>query len=822
MKSNSHLTRHRVTIHDDMISSGHQVIQKAAVSTFPTISADSTIPSNARIDAQIDIRRRIPKANSNTCSTNNNRTSNQTSTDMGNDGKNKRRKRSFEQKLNITSDPSPTTSSLFANIPNNPIDDDPFDSKHETTNAHCRPITDEYHNIFPPESIERTEAVMTTIQATSPLEKIVRANNNAPKSSPISIVEIDGSYKEGGGQILRNAITYAVLLQKSVIIRNVRANRGGGDATCKRPTQMGLNHPHQRRGTAKGGGLRPQHLMGIKLAVDIGDGGGMLLGGEVGSTTVSYVIPGEGSCGSNDMNNSSDDSVGKSASSKNDIDDKCDARASRGTNATPSTRNVENATANENIGNMIKYAADTGTAGSIALLLQAALLPAFVRSIRMLKRHRLHLPSTISSIMPAMPVVELELRGGTNADHAPQMDYVTQIFTPFINSYFQNTVAIGATAAAVPALNGQVTKNEANGCAPNSNATSITPLTIDIQKRGYFPKGGGIVHVQFRPPISSLYSLLDCFNENKIITFPPIKLTKCQPVSKILIQAFHAGKCPSSIPEKMVHGSIQTLKRAYRENATFRNRLMSEFAMMEESSDVRKVDRGGSCGNANLLMSKIVEDAEIKIIHETNCIGSGSGILIVAYPSTTDTINAYSNNGKSITSDRTQYSPSLSYPPMASSALGNRKIPPVQTGVNAARELIDCIASGGCVDRWLQDQLIPFMALADGRSFGKDNCGDNDGNYGSSGDKKSGSIQMSEVMVGELTLHTQTAMKVAEWMTGCKFEVERLDKDARTDEDERSKSQQQQLQQQEGDYGEAGRILGRRIIRCEGIGFNYA
>ena len=63
-----------------------------------------------------------------------------------------------------------------------------------------------------------------------------------------------------------------------------------------------------------------------------------------------------------------------------------------------------------------------------------------------------------------------------------------------------------------------------------------------------------------------------------------------------------------------------------------------------------------------------------------------------------------------------------------------------------------CVEGGGCVDGWMQDQLVPFMALADG-----------DGG------------ERSEMLVGELTLHTRTAMWVAERMTGCEFEVERVD-----------------------------------------------
>ena len=148
-------------------------------------------------------------------------------------------------------------------------------------------------------------------------------------------IQIDGSYQEGGGQILRNAITYAVLLHKSVTISNIRANR---------PRQPGV---------------RPQHLCGMKLAVEIGNrveggSGGELVGAEVGAKTVSYVHhEGDG----------------------NDGDD------------------VDNTS----------FIADTGTAGSIALLLQAALLPGLVRA------------------MKSNSPMKIELRGGTNASGAPQV-----------------------------------------------------------------------------------------------------------------------------------------------------------------------------------------------------------------------------------------------------------------------------------------------------------------------------------------------------------------------------------------------------------------
>ncbi|CAL1703953.1 unnamed protein product [Somion occarium] len=78
------------------------------------------------------------------------------------------------------------------------------------------------------------------------------------------------------------------------------------------------------------------------------------------------------------------------------------------------------------------------------------------------------------------------------------------------------------------------------------------------------------------------------------------------------------------------------------------------------------------------------------------------------------------------------------------SALGRKNKDASQVGQEAAAELSRNLAHGGCVDEHLQDQIIIFLALAEGKSI---------------------------VKTGPVTLHTRTAIWVAEQLTDAQFEV---------------------------------------------------
>ncbi|XP_071952221.1 RNA 3'-terminal phosphate cyclase-like [Antedon mediterranea] len=111
---------------------------------------------------------------------------------------------------------------------------------------------------------------------------------------------------------------------------------------------------------------------------------------------------------------------------------------------------------------------------------------------------------------------------------------------------------------------------------------------------------------------------------------------------------------------------------------------------------------------------------KIDVVHETeqDALGNGTGIIIVAETSTGCLLGG--------------------------SGLGKRGVQAEKVASDAAESLIAEIQHGGCVDEYLQDQLIIFMALAEGQS---------------------------RLLCGPISLHTQTAIHIAEQLTKAKFTV---------------------------------------------------
>ena len=354
---------------------------------------------------------------------------------------------------------------------------------------------------------------------------------------PMNSMIVDGSYLEGGGQILRISTALSVLLKKSIRVEKIRAGR-------------------------KDCGLKPQHLTGIKLLREISNAN--LSGAEIRSIEIHF---------------------------------------------NPQT--LKSGT----------FIADTKTAGSVGLILQNVL------------------PCLIFSGSEC----QLHLRGGTNADHSPQIDFFEHIFKPIANK-----------------MN--------------------IDFDLEILRRGFYPQGGGEVFVKTKP-VRKLKS---------------VELIDFGKVIRIHGRAFVAGVLPIKIASRMSETAANLLKP-----------LFPDISI-----------------NIEVLKEK-----------DTQSIGNGTGIFIIAETNTGCFLSG--------------------------SALGSKRVPAENVAQNAVNSLVHDLNYEACVDQYLQDQLVIFMALAEGKS---------------------------RIKTGPLTLHTKTAIHFTELLTGTKFNVITLDSNA-------------------------------NIIECDGIGF---
>ncbi|KAK7023839.1 RNA 3'-terminal phosphate cyclase [Favolaschia claudopus] len=275
------------------------------------------------------------------------------------------------------------------------------------------------------------------------------------------------------------------------------------------------------------------------------------------------------------------------------------------------------------------YVADSVTAGATTLLLQISLpILLFAASAA---------PSTLT------------LKGGTNATMAPQVDYIQKIFLPFARRHFGLKV------------------------------------DVEVRRRGYFPKGGGEVHVTVFPGVDAKLTAASVLERGAVTRIGGIA---------------HVAGLPAHLAKTMADSAIACLAAS-----GFSTDVPVEISSTREKND--------------------------------NTVGAGSGIVLWAELS-----------GGGI---------------IGGSAVGSKQKDASAVGKAAADELIKGLEADGCVDEWLEDQIIILMALAEGTS---------------------------EVRCGKrgLTLHTRTAIWVAEQLTDARFEI--------TAEDS-----------------------GHTIVRCRGIGY---
>ena len=129
------------------------------------------------------------------------------------------------------------------------------------------------------------------------------------------------------------------------------------------------------------------------------------------------------------------------------------------------------------------FDADTGTAGSCALLAQVA-LPCLVFA---------------QPQRGGAPGSTLHLRGGTDAAMAPLADYLALVLAPTLRMH------LGLT------------------------------LDVDLQRRGFFPRGGGMLQLSAQPLQPGA-------------TLPPLTLTQRGDVTRIMGVAFSAGGGVATAP----------------------------------------------------------------------------------------------------------------------------------------------------------------------------------------------------------------------------------------------------------------------------------
>ena len=246
---------------------------------------------------------------------------------------------------------------------------------------------------------------------------------------------------------------------------------------------------------------------------------------------------------------------------------------------------------------------DIGTAGSIGLLLQT-LIPILLFGNR---------------------EVELEIKGGTAGLGAPPIEFLIHVFFPILEKM------------------------------------GVKKPLIEVERYGFYPKGGGIVRIK---------------------TFPVKNLKALELVKRGELKKIEGVSVVGSLPEHIA-------KR--------------------QANSARKV----------LMQAGFSSEIKAKVVQTFS-----PGTFISLWANFENTI-------------------------LGNDALGVKGKPAEKVGEEAALGLIESIRSNACLDKFMSDQIIPFLALAKGKS---------------------------KVKIEKFTEHVRTNLKVCEIFFGKIFEIDEENK----------------------------------------------
>lgn len=236
----------------------------------------------------------------------------------------------------------------------------------------------------------------------------------------------------------------------------------------------------------------------------------------------------------------------------------------------------------------------------------------------------------------------LTLKGGTDASFAPPIGYLQHVFLPTL----QRLIAPWGTG-----------------------------LSLDLQRRGFFPKGGGVVQltVPALPPDTPL---------------PAWNLTNRGHLVRIRGWAVVAGKLRAEIAQRMASSATQALRAALDDPAVLFGAAGASSSSRRGSGDLMQAaggstaqqqQRGPAATNSDSsvppsILPSVVLDIVAQHEPPERAVGDGGSIVLVAETSTGCLLGA--------------------------SALTERGVSAEAVGAMAARDLLEELRSGAAVDSW--------------------------------------------------------------------------------------------------------------------------